>query len=245
MSEKIAVFVEGDTELIFVRELLCRWYCYDSAELGFRCIRLRASDVDDGYPTPYDFGDETAAHFYEIVNVGNDNSVLSKAIKNAQRYINLGYSKIITLRDMYCDSYHSMTRRTIMSEVNRRFIEGAENTIREKGFENFIFNNFAVMEVEAWFLGMPVFLEGIDERLTSDYLRETLSVDCDADPETSIYHPAKILGLIFNHVGGSYDKHRTEVNSIMAKLVRDDFELLAISGKCESFARFVCHLTSA
>lgn len=245
MSEKIAVFVEGDTELIFVRELLCRWYCYDSTKLGFRCIRLQASDVDDGYPTPYDYGDETAAHFYEIVNVGNDNSVLSKAIKNAPRYKNLGYSKIITLRDMYCDNYHSLTRRTIMPEVNRRFIEGSENTIREKGFENFIFNNFAIMEVEAWFLGMPLFLEGIDERLTSDYLRKALDFDCAADPETCIYHPAKVLGLIFNLVGSNYDKHHTEVHSIMSKLMRDDFEWLAISGKCESFARFVGHLTSA
>jgi hypothetical protein len=34
---KVAVFVEGQTELVFVRELLAKWFGYDADVIGFEC----------------------------------------------------------------------------------------------------------------------------------------------------------------------------------------------------------------
>ena len=36
-NRKLAVFVEGQTELIFVREFLKKWYNYDANVVGFDC----------------------------------------------------------------------------------------------------------------------------------------------------------------------------------------------------------------
>ena len=36
---KIAVFVEGQTEYIFVRDFLCAWYEFDAKKLGLECYQ--------------------------------------------------------------------------------------------------------------------------------------------------------------------------------------------------------------
>ena len=36
---KIAVFVEGQTEYIFVRDFLCAWYEFDANKLGLECYQ--------------------------------------------------------------------------------------------------------------------------------------------------------------------------------------------------------------
>ena len=41
---KVAVFVEGQTELVFVRELLAKWYDYDSKKIGFSCYNLLSNE---------------------------------------------------------------------------------------------------------------------------------------------------------------------------------------------------------
>lgn len=40
-SRKLAVFVEGQTELIFVREFLKQWYNYDANTVGFDCYSVK------------------------------------------------------------------------------------------------------------------------------------------------------------------------------------------------------------
>ncbi len=247
---KIAVYVEGQAELIFVRELLCKWFQYDPAKFALRCYNLFGEEPP-GNETDYRFeGASEATYTYYIFNVGNDSSVLSKAIKNANRHINLGFSRIVALRDMFCDNYHEMAyrshkTRTITSELNARFIEGAQTKIKQKNLADFVFINFAIMEVEAWFLGMGWFLEKVNPKLTQDYLRDAFGFDLDADVETNEYHPVNLLDRIYKSIGRGYDKHLSEVNSIMGRLDKTDFEMLLSLPKCNSFNHFMSNLIPA
>ncbi|WP_297057596.1 DUF4276 family protein [uncultured Duncaniella sp.] len=244
MSRKIAVYVEGDTELIFVREFLLKWFGYDGTAVGFRCYNLRDAEPP-GHPTEYTYGADDPERFYEIVNVGNDTSVLSKVLKNAERYRNLDFERVVALRDMYCDNYHKLTYgRTINQELNTRFIEGAAKSIADKGFSGFVMCHFAIMEVEAWVLGMGWYLERMDQSLTQQHLLDSLGLDLEADPETTEYHPADRLNDIYGLIGTSYGKHHTQANSIMGLLDKDDFMMLMSLGKCSSFSRFASSLLS-
>lgn len=246
---KIAVYVEGQAELIFVRELLCRWFQYDSAKLALRCYNLFGAEPP-GCETDYCFDPlktMDAIYNYYIINVGNDASVLSKAIKNARRHIDLGFSSIVALRDMFCDHYHEMAYksrkpRTIIPELNSMFIEGAENTIAKNKYAGFININFAIMEVEAWFLGMGWFFKKVDSKLTQDYLRNSFGLDLDADVETNEYHPVNLLDRIYKSIGRGYGKHASEVNSIMGHLEKSDFEMLLSLPQCNSFNHFMANL---
>lgn len=243
---KIAVYVEGHAELIFVRELLCKWFGYDAAQIGFRCYHLR-DKVPPGVSTDYAYGGTESAYFYEIVNVGTDVSVISQAIKNAPRYKNLGYDRVVALRDMYCDVYHVAAYnagcpRTINENLNNRFVEGAEKSVRDKGFDGFLSVNFAIMEVEAWLLGMGWYLEQENSRLTQNYLLGKLAFDLECDQEQTEYHPANRLDCIYRHIGSQYGKHQDEIYSIMSKLGKEDFMLLLDLPKCGSFNRFISNL---
>ena len=71
--KKVAVFVEGQAELILVRELLLKMYDYQN--IGIDCYNLICDNLDEA---PYKYGNMEANNYYMIVNVGNDNSVLSK-----------------------------------------------------------------------------------------------------------------------------------------------------------------------
>ena len=242
---KIAVYVEGQTELIFVREFLQKWYNYDGNRLGFDCYNLRDTDPP-GHPTEHPYGSDQAETYYEIVNVGNDVRVLSKALKNAPNYINKGFERVVALRDMYCDAYHEeCMHKAIDPAVNERFIQGAAESIAGKNMQGFVHCHFAIMEVEAWFLGMGWYLGKVNPVLTAKYLMDNLNFDLSQDPETTEYHPARKLNDIYHHIGEKYDKSKEQVNSIMSKLGREDFEMLlefeSLWGekRCGSFRKFV------
>lgn len=74
---KIAVFVEGQTEYIFVRDFLCAWYEFDAKKLGLECYQFNGNKENK---IPYPHGTRDSENFYLIYNVGNDQSVLSKML---------------------------------------------------------------------------------------------------------------------------------------------------------------------
>ncbi|MDE5806478.1 MAG: hypothetical protein K2H76_00040, partial [Muribaculaceae bacterium] len=133
--------------------------------------------------------------------------------------------------------------RRIDSALSNRFIKGSNASISEKGFAGFVFCHFAIMEVEAWILGMGWYLAKHDASLTQSFLFSELDFDLEKDPEITEYHPARRLKEIYRLIGLDYDKHAGEVNSIMSKLEKSDFELLLELNKCPSFKVFKENLT--
>lgn len=235
---KIALYVEGQTELIFVREFLLKWYEHNASILGFKCYELRSGNLNN---TPFSYGNRDSERYYIIVNAGGDTAALSKALNNAENHRNQGFDRVLVLRDMYSERYRSEST-VIDSTINDRFIARAKRDINENGFRGFVHCHFAIMEIEAWFLGMGWYLEKIHPSLTEDKLLNELHFDLDTDPEITIYHPAQRLADIYSHVNEVYDKHRHDVNSIMSHLNKTDFEMLLEFDKCISFNSFVYNL---
>ena len=218
---KVAVYVEGQTEYIFVREFLQKWYEYDPSRLSFRCNRLRSDKV---IAAPYDFqGTEDCMNYFEITDVGNDNSVLAKILKNESFIESAGFDCVIGLRDMYSKDYRKANPHSseINPELNDRFIAGTTKSLENQKTDLQISMHFAIMEVEAWILAM------------------LQSFPSDVDPELAIYHPAAELKRLAQQDGGDYEKHESEVSAIMSHFTRDDFDTLMKSGRCTSFRKFV------
>ena len=233
---KVAVFVEGQTELVFVREFLLKWFVYDGNQIGFECYNLENNDT---HPTAFAYGSEQSENYYLIVNVGNDNSVLSAIKTRLQLLLNKGYQVVVGLRDMYCKQYRNeVANATIKSEINELFISATNDQIAQIENGKAIKFHFAIMEVEAWLLGMPKIFSAKDNLLTIDYIKQNLSINLDCDPETTIFHPAKEMDNIYSLIGDKYDKHLSDISSIMSSLEKDDFATLIQSGKCNSFKLF-------
>lgn len=233
---KVAVFVEGQTELIFVRDFLLKWFEYDGNQIGFECYNL---ENNDAHPTEFAYGNRQSENYYLIVNVGNDNSVLSAIKTRLQFLLNKDYQIVVGLRDMYCKQYRNeVANATIKPEINELFISATNEQIAQIENGEAIKFHFAIMEVEAWLLGMPKVFSSKDNLLTPNYIKQKLSIDLNCDPETTIFHPAKEMNNIYSLVEDKYDKHLSDISSIMSSLVKDDFTDLIQSGKCNSFKLF-------
>ena len=232
---KVAIFVEGQTELIVVREYLLKWFNYENIE-----IECRTLFTDSRFHVvPYDFATPTPQYHFQIINVGNDNAVLSRILKREEYMWNAGYNKIIGLRDMYSKDYREMST-VIDFDVNQQFINVRAETINDRAKQpSKIQMCFAIMETEAWFLGLSEIFELIDERLTNAFIQTHTGKDLDnLDPETAIFHPAILLNSIYNLAGLSYRKHEGDIEALAKLIDRADFESLLKRDKCQSFNQF-------
>lgn len=237
--KKVAVFVEGQAELILVRELLLKMYDYQ--DIGINCYNLICDNLDEA---PYQYGDKMAHNYYMLVNVGNDNSVLSKIFTRANGLHEKGFTKIIGLRDVCGDFYKKKNRgvRNINLELIEKFRNSAQKEIDAKNLAQYIKLHFAIMEVEAWFLGFNIF-ERIDGTLSNDFIKSKLNYDLENDdPEITYYHPARIMGDIYGLIGSKYDKHESDVSSLVSCLEKEDYNNLIESVKCSTFTSFVQEL---
>ena len=230
---KTAVFTEGQTELIFVREFILKIFEYQN--IALKCFNLRYNDQLS--ETEHQFGPENACNFFQIVNVGNDNKVLTEILKRKEHLMNAGFNSIVGLRDMYSKEYRETVKdHTIQPEINQRFIDGVKQQIKNSCVKF----HFAIMETEAWILGVSNIFQKIDIQLTPDFIKNQLDFDIETtDPETTFFHPAKTLSEIFECAGLSpYSKSKQEINQIMGHIEKDDFIQLRDAHKCNSFKTF-------
>ena len=214
-SRKLAVFVEGQTEQVFVREFLKQWYGYDVNVVGFDCYNLFAKEFCDA---EYKYGSEDSDNYFMIVNVGNDNSVLSSIIGRLKFLRNKGFQLVVGLRDMYSSQYiKDAQKHEIVDEVSQQHVESVKEVLRD--IEDGVF-------------------ERLDSRLTQDFVSQNLNISLDDDPEKTVFHPAAELGKMYALVGKQYDKHKSDISSIMSLITKDDFLRLIYSGKCNTFKMF-------
>lgn len=230
--KKVVVFTEGQGELIFVRHVLLQLIGYES--LSFECFELRSDRL---LPVPHKHNPPNALIHYQIINVGTDERVLSAIIERYEKFVSLGF-EVIGLRDMYSAEYRKKSSQ-IDQNIHAIFRNAVENVINKMDNADKIHFFFAIMELESWLLGIHENLERIDASLTAEAIRDGLGFDLRAiDPETAFFQPAVQLSQVLNLANISYDKHRSEMESIVSNITLDDFHRLVKANRCQSFALF-------
>jgi len=234
---KIAIFVEGQTELIIVREFLLKWYEY--ANISLNCFNQFKTGLTT--KVEYEFTNPDSTKYFQIVNVGNDNAVLQRILDNEKSLFKKGYFKIIGLRDMYSKSYRKAVQNQIINEeINQKFIHADHKEIeRSSSNSNQIHFHYAIMEIEAWLWGLKNVFRKIDHRFTREHILEQTGFDIEVDdPETMLYHPSKKLTELFSEIGKSYNKSKGSVSSFESHIEKTDYQNLLDNNKCNSFNKF-------
>jgi hypothetical protein len=231
---RFAIFVEGQTELITVRELLRRKFDYF---VSIECRTLFKNG--ELRKAPYDFDKPNAPFHFQIINVGNDNAVLSRILRREKLMWSAGFERIIGLRDMYSRAYRDFSSQ-IDHKITQKFIDGANETIKSNSqCPEKIIMCFAIMEIEAWFLGMYQIFERLDTRLTVEYIKAQTGIDLDnVNPETEFFHPANQMEAIYKIAGLNYDKKKGDIEAIAKNITPEYLTDLINSGKCRSFHQF-------
>lgn len=232
---KYAVYVEGLAEMLFVADVLQKYSDYDPNNVGFRCITLNNDTYSYvSYPIQ---GDETSTNFYQIVNVNNDNLVVSKLKEDIPRLVEQGFEVILGLRDVYGDLYKNFVKeqvidRGVIAEMHAAQSEQiANDTVTTR-------MHFAIMEYEAWMLAL---IENfvVSHGSSIDAIEQQLSLDLHSDIEDTVFHPYNWVQKIYKLMNESYHKHESDQMSFLSTLQCSDYEALRHSGRCASFGKFL------
>ena len=230
--KRIAIFTEGQGELIFTRHILIQLIGYE--QLSFECFELNSDRLR---PVDYSYRAPNALIHYQIVNVGTDERVLSSIIERYKKLTSQGF-EVVGLRDMYSEKYKKKTTK-VDPTINDYFIDVINKQIGNlDGADNLHFF-FAIMELEAWLLGMYQIFERMDASLTPENIKRELGFDIRTiDPEKSFFRPAMQLKRMLALANIRYDKHKNEMENIVSKITLEDMEHLIASNRCNSFALF-------
>lgn len=199
---KLAIFVEGQTELIFLRHLLgylaARREIYiDERELrGKRGVRLLKFIHHRPRPEP------PPPFWVMLCNCGGDSTVVSDMLEQAPSLMAHGYGQILGLRDVYPLPHSKLPQleRTLRATLQREGPSGISMAIA-----------LAVLELEAWFIAEWHHFAVLDLELTPERIQGELGFDPRTESVEHLSHPADFLRQIYRLVGLSYHKRRNEV----------------------------------
>ncbi len=199
---RLAVFVEGYTEVKFVMRLVEEIAGQGRVLIEHREIRGGGKDsgtrrtmarIDAARPHT------DQKHFILIMDCGGDEQVKTRIVQEHENLTKAGYARIIGLRDV------------------RPTFSYAEIPRLERGLRTYIKTSLipvdfvlAVMEIEAWFLAETTHYARIDPAISVAAIKSTLGFDPENDDLQQRPSPAEDLHNCYAIAGKGYRKGRAE-----------------------------------
>ena len=227
LQKKLAIFVEGQTERIFITRLLQEIAGYK--KVSVEVYQVRGDKANRKIQPLKSNLIEVAPFFILLYDCGCDSHVLSDIKKQHNSLTNNGYEKILGLRDLYPEPLKNRTQV-------ENGIKGFLKTFQKNGIP--ISMILVIMEIEAWFLGEYSFLTKIDSCLTSNFILHNLGFDLNVLDVEQIPHPSEALNKIYQLIQRSYHKSETTVEEI-ASLLNYEFMYLPLVDKIKQLKQLI------
>ncbi len=197
--KKVAFFVEGLTERIFLEKLF-------AAVFASRHLAIEVKKIKGGTRIPITITAITTPNLTDqikyyilIYDCGGDSNVRSYIEEQRASLINNGYEKILGLRDVY-----PIDRADI-----HKLLYGLNFKLQQKPIP--VVFILAIMELEAWFIAEHTHFIKINSGLTVDIIRHTLGFDPSIDNMELKNQPAVDLNNCYNIVGDNYSKNEASL----------------------------------
>jgi len=228
--KKLAIFVEGLTEQILVRQML-------QAVLDRNKIAIQTVKITGGQNVRMSFTVMRAAHvdnltdYYVLVyDCGGETNVKSYLLARRNKLIANGYTMILGLRD----AYPNFGREDVPE-----LLRGLNHKLPQKKARTHIY--LAVMETEAWFLGEYKHLKKVSKRLTPGFVEKHLGFNPRTENMEEREHPSYDMKNAYQLAGHDYTKKRDRLNAVVRKL---DFKYFThgLAEKMSSLGAFVSGL---
>jgi hypothetical protein len=204
---KLAIFVEGLTEQILVRQML-------NALLDRNRIAIQTVKITGGHNIRMSFTVMRAAHverqteYYVLIyDCGGETNVKAYLMAHRAKLVKSGYKMILGLRDVYPNF-----QREEMEKLDR----GLNLHLPQKGARTKI--HLAVMETEAWFLGEFHHLKKVSKKLSPEYVEDHLGFNPRTHNMEERERPADDMKAVYRLVGHDYTKKRDRLNAVVQKL---------------------------
>lgn len=206
--KKIAFFVEGQTEQVFINRLVKEIIGYNNLTVLLKKITGGTNAPKREFVRNYSISlkSEYTALIYDC---GSDNRVKSEILDNINSLREAGYTCIVGLRDLYPLSIEELPRL----EKGLKFLP---YPLKKKDcpFDIVI----AVREVETWFLAETSHFQKVNKSLTGRFIEKHLGFNPDTVNPISREHPSEDINRIYKLVGRSYTKKYWQVEKLVNRL---------------------------
>lgn len=221
--EKLAIFVEGQTERLFVERLITamaghRHFHIDAIQAygGGRIIPRCWEEIHATRPHP-------KTHYYILIyECTNDSRVLSDIREHYQTLADQQYHAIIGIRDVY--PQHAPAIATIREDFKTYLPKTPLGTTLI----------LAIMEIEAWFIGEHTHFARLHSALTVPTLTGKLGYDPSIHDVTLIPSPSNDLRVAYSLAGLSYNKSHNNVERTVRHLSFEEV-YCNLRGACPRF----------
>lgn len=206
--KKIAFFVEGQTEQVFINRLVKEVIGYNNLTVLLKKISGGTNAPKREFVRNYSIPlkSEYTALIYDC---GSDNRVKSEILDNINSLREAGYTCIIGLRDLYPLSIEELPRL----EKGLKYLP---YPLKKKDYPFDIV--VAVREVETWFLAESSHFLKVDKRLTGRFIERYLGFNPDTVNPISREHPSEDINRIYKLAGKSYTKKYWQVEKLVNRL---------------------------
>jgi hypothetical protein len=224
---KLAIFVEGLTEQILVRQLL-------QAVLDQKRIAIQTVKITGGHNVRMSLTVMRAAHverqtdyYIMVYDCGGETNVKGYLMAHRDKLVSSGYNMIMGLRDVYPN---------FVREDVPKLLKGLNHKLPQKKAATRIY--LAVMETEAWFLGEYRHLKKVSPKLSPEYIEKRLGFNPRKENMEDRDHPSVDIKAAYQLVGHDYTKKRDRLNAVVRKL---DFKFFthSLADKMPSLGAFV------
>ena len=196
---KLAVFVEGYTEAVFVEELIeqiagrnrvlieqRKIYGGSKSRRRMRLVKAAKSETGEKY-------------YALIFDCGGDKEVKTRILEEHNNLTNNGYLKIIGIRDVRPDFTYAE-----IPKLETNLPKDVKTSLIPVQFI------LAIMEIEAWFLAEVTHFPAIDPSITVQAIKATLGFDPANEDMQQRTFPSDDLNNCYAIGGKSYLKHNAK-----------------------------------
>lgn len=199
---RLAVFVEGYTELLFVDRIIKKIAAKNQVAIEHRQIRGggrngKATRTYAVISTPHAAQGESL--YVLIVDCGGDHLVAQRIREEHAWLTNAGYQKIVGLRDVYPEC-----AKADIPKLRRGLQYGVKTSLAPVQFI------LSVMEIEAWFLAEHNHFPLVDSTITVDAVRALLGFDLVSDDLSDRPEPTSDMVAAYWIGGKVYEKGAAE-----------------------------------
>ena len=197
---KMAIFVEGHTEVVFVDRLIQEIANENAVRIEWRLIsggatcprtsrQLKAAQPHTGQE-----------HFVIIYDCGGDDAVKTRMLMEYPNLVTAGYSKIVCIRDVY--PKYTYDEVAALKTFLPKHVKTKPIVV------DFI---LSIMEIESWFLAETSHFGKVDPALTVAAIRTSLGFDPEKDDMQLRPKPAEDLNNCYSLAGKTYTKGNAKI----------------------------------
>lgn len=192
---KIAFFVEGFSEMLFIERLITEIAGAHKVVVEQRQIRGGKTVPRQVAIVKISSADENIGYYVLIVDCGGDHQVKTRMLEEHEGLTKEGYEQIICIRDVRPD----FTREEIpqLERGLKMYVKGSLAPV------DFI---LSTMELEAWFLADFSHFEKIDPQISTEEIEKLINFHPERDDPTLRDEPANDLRKCYALGGKTYEK---------------------------------------